>query len=69
MLWAPAQRWGGLLNVGAVIVFLLNNARAVRIALISVGRGSTDRSEQGRGPSNQSFRFRKNSSPVLKSCN
>lgn len=30
-LWMPGQRWGGLLNVLAVILFLANNVRAVRL--------------------------------------
>ncbi|MBI3940954.1 MAG: hypothetical protein HY315_08970 [Acidobacteria bacterium] len=30
--WIPAQRWGGVFNVAAVLLFLLNNARAARSA-------------------------------------
>lgn len=30
-LWMPGQRWGGLLNVLAVLLFLANNIRSVRL--------------------------------------
>jgi hypothetical protein len=32
MSCASAQRWGGLLNGFAIVIFLLNNVRAVRIS-------------------------------------
>jgi hypothetical protein len=32
MGWPVAQRWGGLLNAFAIVLFLLNNVRAVKIA-------------------------------------
>lgn len=30
-LWMPGQKWGGLLNVLAVLLFLANNVRAVKL--------------------------------------
>lgn len=30
VLWMPGQRWGGLLNALAIVVFLANNIRAVK---------------------------------------
>ncbi|MBI4523882.1 MAG: hypothetical protein HY695_08740 [Deltaproteobacteria bacterium] len=30
-LWRPGQKWGALLNAAAIVVFLANNIRAVRI--------------------------------------
>jgi hypothetical protein len=30
-LLLPLQRWAGLLNVGAILLFLINNVRAVRL--------------------------------------
>ena len=33
MLWVRAYQWGGLLNIVAVLIFLGNNIRAVRLGL------------------------------------
>jgi hypothetical protein len=32
----PLQRWGGLLNAGAILLFLVNNVRAVRLGITAV---------------------------------
>jgi hypothetical protein len=34
-LWLPLQRWAGLLNAAAILLFLANNVRAVRLGSIT----------------------------------
>jgi hypothetical protein len=38
--WPAGQRWGGLLNVLALLAFLVNNVRAVRIGEVSAPRAA-----------------------------
>ncbi len=38
-LWSASRMWGGLLNAVAILIFLANNIRAVRIGQISGAQG------------------------------
>jgi hypothetical protein len=39
-LWLLLQQWGGLLNTLAVLLFLINNIRAVKVGATAAGKTS-----------------------------
>ena len=39
-LWLSLQQWGGLLNTLTILIFLINNVRAVKLGAIAVAKAS-----------------------------